>query len=72
MGRQDEHFGLDRPGYVDSYPEIEKLDLNLGIQVGNLPIYLGLSEKDIGDLVSKFMLDNYLADVGNTKPVMSC
>lgn len=42
------------------------------IQIGNLPIYLGLSEQDIGDLVSRFMIDNFLADVGNTKPVLFC
>lgn len=42
------------------------------IQIGNLPIYLGISEQDIADLVSRFMIDNYLADVGNTKPVLHC
>jgi len=42
------------------------------IQIGNLPIYLGLNEKDIGELVTKFILDNYLMDPGNTKPVLFC
>ena len=40
--------------------------------MGNLPIYLGLNEKDIGDLITKFILDNYLMDPGNTKPVLFC
>jgi hypothetical protein len=40
--------------------------------VGNLPIYLGLNEKDIGELITNFIIDNYLMDPGNTKPVLFC
>ena len=40
--------------------------------MGNLPIYLGLNEKDIGDLITKFILDNFLMDPGNMKPVLFC
>ena len=41
------------------------------VQISNLPLYMGLTEKDVMQIVSKFLIDNYLNDDGNMKPVLS-
>lgn len=42
------------------------------IQISNIPLYMGLSEKDVQDIVTKFLIDNYLNDKDNKCPVVSC
>jgi hypothetical protein len=42
------------------------------VQISNLPLYLGLKENDINLIVSKYILDNFLNDPGNTRPVVAC
>lgn len=41
------------------------------VQISNLPLYLGLVDKDIADIVNKVLIENYLNDPGNNKPVVS-
>lgn len=41
------------------------------VQISNLPLYMGLNEKDITQIVSKFLIDNFLNDEGNIRPVLS-
>jgi hypothetical protein len=61
---------------TNSVPNIDPNILNQTrkmrrVQISNLPLYMGLTEKDIMQIVSKFLVDNYLNDDGNTKPVLS-
>lgn len=42
------------------------------VQISNLPVYMGLREKDIKSVVSDFLLANYLTDEGNTEPILEC
>ena len=37
--------------------------------ISNLPLQLGLGEKEIGEFVTKFIIENYLNDDGNFQPV---
>lgn len=61
---------------TNSVPNIDPNILNQTrkmrrVQISNLPLYMGLTEKDIMQIVSKFLIDNYLNDDGNVKPVLS-
>lgn len=40
------------------------------VQLSNLPLYLGLTDQDVHCLVEKYLVDNYLNDKGNMKPVL--
>lgn len=40
------------------------------IQIANLPLFKGIKERDVGELVAKFMVENYLNDQGNMRPVL--
>lgn len=42
------------------------------VVISNLPIYLGLREKDVRDLVTDFIKKNFLNDPGNPTPVIAC
>lgn len=42
------------------------------VQITNLPVYMGLREKDIKSVVSDFLLANYLTDEGNKEPILEC
>ena len=42
------------------------------IQISNLPLYMELSEQDIAELVSKFLIKNFLNDPNNNHPIISC
>ena len=42
------------------------------VQISNIPMNLGLSEKDISNLVTKFFIENYLNDEANLNPVIEC
>jgi len=35
------------------------------LEIGNLPIYLGVTEQEIMDFINQFMWDNYLCCKGN-------
>jgi len=37
--------------------------------ISNLPLHLGLGEREIGEFVTKFIIENYLNDDGNFQPV---
>lgn len=37
--------------------------------VSNLPLNLGLGEKEVGEFVTRFIVENYLNDEGNYQPV---
>lgn len=37
--------------------------------ISNLPLHLGLGEREIGEFVTKFIIENYLNDEGNFQPV---
>ena len=41
------------------------------ISVSNLPLYYGITEKDLATILSQFMIDNYLADVTNKTPILA-
>lgn len=40
------------------------------VQVSNLPLYLGLTDQDVYCLVEKYLVENYLTEKGNAKPVL--
>lgn len=40
-------------------------------QISNLPLELGLTNKDIFKFITDFMIKNYLTDNGNTSPIVS-
>jgi len=42
------------------------------VQLSNLPLSMGLSEKDVATLVNKFLIENYLNDEGNQNPIIEC
>jgi len=42
------------------------------VVISNLPIYLGLKEKDVRQLITDFIKKNYLNDPGNVEPVLVC
>ena len=42
------------------------------IQISNIPMNMGLSEKDIINVVTKFLVENYLNDESNLNPVVEC
>jgi hypothetical protein len=42
------------------------------VVISNLPIYLGLKEKDVRILITDFIKKNYLNDPGNQEPVVLC
>lgn len=61
---------------TNSVPNIDPNILNQTrkmrkVQISNLPLYMGLTENDIKQIVSKFLIDNFLNDVGNFTPVVS-
>lgn len=41
------------------------------ISVSNLPLYYGITDRDIATILAKFMIDNYLSDPGNKTPVLA-
>eukprot|EP01016_Furgasonia_blochmanni_P055069 TRINITY_DN914_c0_g1_i18.p1 TRINITY_DN914_c0_g1~~TRINITY_DN914_c0_g1_i18.p1 ORF type:complete len:544 (+),score=119.34 TRINITY_DN914_c0_g1_i18:68-1633(+) len=62
---------------TNSAPHVDPAILNQTrkmrrIQITNLPLYLGLVEKDVMEIVKKFLFDNYLNDFGNLNPVLTC
>lgn len=42
------------------------------VQISNLPLYLGLTEDQLVKVVTDYLLANYLADTGNSAPVLAC
>lgn len=61
---------------TNSIPNIDPNILNQTrkmrkVQISNLPLYMGLTENDIKQIVSQFLIDNFLNDVGNFNPVVS-
>ncbi len=40
------------------------------VQISNLPLYLGLTEQDVHCLVEKYLVDNFLAESNNNRPVL--
>ena len=61
---------------TNSIPNIDPNILNQTrkmrkVQISNLPLYMGLTENDIKQIVSQFLIDNFLNDVGNFNPIVS-
>jgi len=42
------------------------------VQINNLPLEIGLTEKDVTEVVNTYMKRNYLSDPGNFYPVVGC
>jgi hypothetical protein len=42
------------------------------VTIANLPLYMDLNVEDLMSLVTKFLIDNFLNDPVNQRPVMDC
>ena len=59
---------------ANALPHVDQTILNQTkkmrrLTMSNLPLNLGLAEKEIGEIVTRFLIENYLNDEGNFQPV---
>lgn len=42
------------------------------VQISNLPLYLGLDQGMVQEVLSNYLVTNYLADTDNSSPILCC